>query len=95
MRIIKLFLLILVVAAGLILHSRNPQPVNLDYYVGVISEPLSLLLVVSVLIGALLGILACLWPMLSLKTEVLRLRRQLRNSTQTLPERSDTRSPDV
>ena len=95
MRIIKLFLLLLVVAAGLILHSRNPQPVSLDYYVGVVSEPLSLLLAVSVLIGALLGILACLWPILSLKAEVMRLRRQLRNNAQNLPVSSDTSSTNV
>jgi uncharacterized membrane protein YciS (DUF1049 family) len=94
-RIIKLFLLLLVVAVGLILHSRNPQPVSLDYYVGIVTKPLSLFLAISVLIGAVLGILACLWPILSLKTENLRLRRQLRNSAKTLPERSDTRAPDA
>lgn len=79
-RVLKLLCLFVIAALGLILHSRNPQPVTFDYYLGAIDKPLSLLLAVALLCGAVLGLVVNLWPLLSLKRENLRLRREMRSA---------------
>lgn len=77
-RVLKLLLLLLVVLAGLALHARNAQPVELDYYLGLLRLPLSLLVALALLVGALLGVLAALPALAAWRHRCLRLERRLR-----------------
>lgn len=72
MRLITLLLFLIVAALGTLFAVLNAAPVPFDYYLGQGEFPLSLLLVVVLATGILLGILSALPMLLSLR---LRLRR--------------------
>jgi putative membrane protein len=76
-RILKFVFVLLVMIIGLAFHLRNDQPVDLDFYLGSISLPFSLYIIVALCVGALLGGLAVLPRLLRLKTENARLRKHL------------------
>ena len=78
MSCLKLALLLLVVLLGLAFHLRNEQLVVIDLYLGSFEIPLSLALAVTLLVGAILGILAGLPTWLRLKNDKAKLGRQLR-----------------
>ncbi|MGQ0657860.1 MAG: LapA family protein [Chromatiales bacterium] len=90
LRLLKYLLLLIIVIAGLVLHKGNPEPVTFNYYLGRVQEPLSVFLVVALVIGALLGVLAGLPPVISLRRELRRLRRQ---GTVATPPRPDPAKP--
>ena len=77
-RIFKLALLLLVVVLGLAFHVRNEQLVVIDFYLDSFEIPLSLALVVTLLAGALLGVLAGLPARLKLKRDKAKLGKQLK-----------------
>lgn len=77
--------LLLVVLIGLTLHARNAQPVTLDLYFLTLQQPLSLLLALALLAGALLGMGAALPTLLSGKRANRRLRRELKLQTSLRP----------
>ena len=81
-RLLKLIIWLLLVALGWLLYSRNPGIVVFDYYLGQIKWPLSVLVAVSLLTGAVLAALASLWPLFKLKRQNWRLRRQLLRQSQ-------------
>lgn len=58
--------------------AKNDADVQLHYYLGSVTAPLSLLLVVSLALGALLGVLACSSIILKLKRESMRLQKSVR-----------------
>ncbi len=78
MRILTLFLFLIVVGLGVLFSVLNAVPVSFDYYLGQGEFPLSLLLVVVLATGVVLGILSSLPSLLSLK---MRLRRAEKAST--------------
>lgn len=59
MRLITLLLFLIVAALGTLFAVLNAAPVPFDYYLGQGEFPLSLLLVVVLATGILLGILHC------------------------------------
>ncbi|MEE9159011.1 MAG: LapA family protein [Gammaproteobacteria bacterium] len=77
-RIIKLLFFLGILVVGLAFHVKNDQLVNLNYYMGSIELPVSLLVISSLLVGALLGILASLTFVAKLKRENTRLARLVR-----------------
>lgn len=77
-RIIKLLFFLGILVIGLAFHVKNDQLVNLNYYMGSIELPVSLLVISSLLVGALLGILASLTFVAKLKRENARLARLVR-----------------
>ena len=77
-RIIKLFFFLGLLVVGLAFHVRNDQLVTLNYYMGSIELPVSLLVISSLLVGALLGILASLTFVAKLKRENAKLARLVR-----------------
>lgn len=77
-RVIGLVLILAVLVAGLFFGLLNADPVTLDYYISTRSLPLSVLLVLAVVVGAILGIVAALAHILRLRREVRRLRRDMR-----------------
>lgn len=84
-RLLKLIIWLLLVALGWLLYSRNAGSVVFDYYLGRVEWPLSVLLAVSLLTGAVLAAVASLWPLLKLKRQNWRLQRQLRRSQTAVP----------
>ena len=77
-RFLLIVLVVLVCLAGLAFHLRNEQIVALDFYLGTIEYHFSVFILVSIIIGALLGILAVVPKYLSLKRQNLKLSKQLK-----------------
>jgi lipopolysaccharide assembly protein A len=79
-RIAKLILVFVILLIGLAFHLKNNQLIELNYYVDVISLPLSWLVVLVLFIGSMLGVLASLPIIIKLKREKLKLERHIKNS---------------
>ena len=79
-RIAKLILVFAIVLFGLAFHLKNNQLIELNYYVGAINLPLSLLAVLVLCLGALLGVLASLPVIIKLKRQNMKLDKQIKNS---------------
>jgi len=77
-RLLKVCFFIVIVFMGLIFHLKNNQLVELNYYVNSIPVSFSLVIVLTLCIGALLGVLASLPMILKLKHENARLDRQVK-----------------
>ncbi len=77
-RLIGFLLLISLVVLGLSFAVLNAEPVSLNYYFGYRDIPLSMIVVLSLAAGAVIGVLVSLGMILRLKQQAGRLRRQLR-----------------
>ena len=79
---IILFLLIFVVA--LVFFLKNNQMITFNYLIASQELPLSFLLFISLCVGALLGVLAWLPKIFSLKHRVNRLQKQVKHTEKEL-----------
>lgn len=77
-RIFKMTLVLLVFLLGLALHLKNNHFVHFEYYLGSIDLPLSFMLVLALIVGAVLGIFACFPWLIALQRDNARLSRQAR-----------------
>ncbi len=73
------FLLVLVVF-GLSFAVLNAEPVSLNYYFGHRDIPLSMIVVLSLVLGALIGVLVSMGMILRLRQQAGGLRRQLHHA---------------
>jgi putative membrane protein len=79
MRILGLTFFLLVVAVGVAFAVLNAAPVTLNfYYFETVEVPLSLTLVVSLALGAVLGVIAGLGAIVRLKRENGKLRKEVK-----------------
>jgi len=69
---------------GLIFHLKNNQLVEIHYYVGVVELPLSLMVVLAICLGAVLGVMASVPMLLKLKQDNLRLNKQVKDNLQEI-----------
>ncbi len=76
-RIVSLIFIVLILAVGLFFGLLNAEPAEVNYYLGTVPVPLSIVIVVSLIAGAVLGVFASLGVILRLKHQKNRLRRQL------------------
>jgi len=60
LRLVYLSITLLIIIFGIVFAVLNAESVQLNYYLGSVELPLSLVLVVAMIIGAILGILASL-----------------------------------
>lgn len=74
-RIIIFTLLLLVALTGLSFALMNAEPVTLNYYFGKLQAPLSLVLVIALAFGAVMGVLASMWVVITQKREMAKLRK--------------------
>ncbi len=81
-RLIGFLLLIVLIVLGLSFAVLNAQPVSLNYYLGYREIPLSMIVVLSLAAGAVIGVLVSMGIILRLKARVVHLRRELRRSEQ-------------
>jgi putative membrane protein len=77
-RIISLVFLLIVLVCGLFFGLLNAAPVRIDYYFGARELPLSLILVITLLAGAVCGVLASLSLIIRKNREISRLRKELK-----------------
>jgi len=69
-------LFVLLVAFGLSFASLNSVSVSLNYYIGTVHGPLSLVIMITLILGAVLGLLASTGALMRQKREISRLRRK-------------------
>ena len=77
-RIIGVLILLIAVVTGLVFAVMNANQVELNYYFGSGSVPLSLALVVALSLGALLGLVSGIGFVLGLKRENGKLKREVK-----------------
>lgn len=77
-RLLKVCFVIVIIFIGLIFHLKNDQLVELNYYVNTVTVSFSLVIVLTLCVGAILGVLASLPVLLKLKHENARLARQVK-----------------
>ena len=65
----------LIALLGVVFAILNAETVQLNYYFGTKETPLSLAIILSMLLGAILGLLASLGLILKSKREVSRFKR--------------------
>ena len=76
-RLIGFLLLVALVVIGLSFAVLNSQPVSLNYYFGARDIPLSMIVVLSLASGAVIGVLVSAGLILRLKAQLGHLRRKL------------------
>lgn len=74
-KLIYTVLVLAVILFGVIFAMLNAESVQLNYYFGVKQLPLSLVIVLSMLVGAILGVLASIRLILKSRREISRLRK--------------------
>ena len=79
-RLLGFLLLVILVVLGLSFAVLNSQPVTLNYYFGARDIPLSMIVVVSLVAGAVTGVLVSLGTIVRLKQQTGSLRRRLRTA---------------
>ncbi len=93
LRLVNILLLITLIVLGLSFAVLNADPVTLNYYFGNKQIPLSMIVVVALATGAVIGVLVSMGILLRQKQQTFRLRRQLKQvekratSTSVLPAR--------
>jgi len=80
--IIALFLCVFALAAGF--SALNPTPVSISFYIINFTVPVSIIVVIAILIGALLSSLIISISLLKLRYENRRLRKKLNVSEQEI-----------
>ncbi|MBA2655088.1 MAG: LapA family protein [Gammaproteobacteria bacterium] len=94
MRILSYIVAIILVIFGLTFALLNASPVQLNYYIGTTSLSLSLLLILTVGLGIVIGLIACIGPILKQKRKNYHLRQRVKQLEQQividrLPEKKD------
>lgn len=94
-RLLYLIVFLIVVVFGVTFTYKNPQTVEVVYYGGIHWEiPLSLLLLITIVTGAVVGAGCVVLSNLKLRHRLARARRDLRHESQTLPiAQSDSPEP--
>ncbi len=77
LRLIYLSITLVVIIFGVTFAVLNAESVQLNYYLGSIELPLSLVLVVAMIIGALLGIFASLSLIIGSRRSATKLKRSV------------------
>jgi len=80
LRLLNIILLIILIVLGLSFAVLNADPVALNYYFGYRDVPLSMIVVVALATGAVIGVLVSMGILLRQKQQTFRLRRQLKQA---------------
>ena len=83
-RIITLIIFIAVFAAGAAFSAINNGPVELNYYLGTLTLPISVVVIASIIAGIILGALAIFVGTLGLRYENRRLHKKVAVSEQEI-----------
>ena len=80
----KLIFIILLLLLGLAFHVKNHQLVTLNYYVGEIQLSFSIIIVLAVCVGVLLGVLASIPIIIRNKKLNSRLKKEINHREQEI-----------
>jgi putative membrane protein len=83
-RIVTIIIFIIVFAVGIAFSAINNDPVTINYYLGTLSLPLSIVVVLSIVFGLILGALAIFVGTIQLRYENRRLQKKLDVSEQEI-----------
>jgi len=83
-RLLLLILFLLLLALGISFAVHNAELVTLNYYFGAISGPLSLIVIIALAAGAVLGVSTSLLLVFSQRRKVARLQRKLNTCEQEI-----------
>ena len=83
-RFIFIAVILVIILTGLSFALLNSTPVSFNYYIGKQEMALSLLLVLSLVLGAILGVAASFSLILKFRTEVSKIRREMKSKTKEL-----------
>lgn len=84
MGILRILIVILLVLVGALFSYFNPEKVGISYYFGSIEYYLSVLLLLALLVGILLGLMANLTTVLRVKAELRKVRKRTATLEQEL-----------
>ena len=76
-RIITIAIFIAVFAAGAAFSAVNTTPINIQYYLGTVTMPISIVVIVTLIIGITIGALAIFIGSLQLRYENRRLQNKI------------------
>ena len=76
-RILTLIIFVIVLAAGAAFSAINTGPIDINYYLGTISLPVSVVVIASIVSGIILGALAIFVSTLGLRYENRRLNKKI------------------
>jgi uncharacterized integral membrane protein len=76
-RIFGFLVLLLALVFGLSFAAINSAPATIDFYFGNLVAPLSLVLVITIAVGALLGVAASIAVLLTQRIEISALKKRL------------------
>ena len=76
-RIITIAIFIAVFAAGAAFSAVNNTPINIQYYLGTVTMPISIVVIVTLVIGITIGALAIFIGSLQLRYENRRLQNKI------------------
>jgi lipopolysaccharide assembly protein A len=76
MRLVKLLIILVLIIIGAAFAVRNGETVTLNYYFGSWDMPLSLLLIGTLIVGAIIGMFSAVGTILRLKRENAVLRHK-------------------
>lgn len=79
-RLLGFLFLVVLVVLGLSFAVLNAQSVSLNYYFGYRDIPLSMVVVLSIAVGAVIGVLVSAGLILRMKAQTRQLKRKLRNA---------------
>jgi putative membrane protein len=88
LRLFRFLLLVILVVLGLSFAVLNAEPVSLNYYIASRDVPLSLIMVLSLATGAVIGVLVSAGMILRLRQQTANLRRQLQRAERAADELS-------
>ncbi len=77
LRLVSFIVLLFVLIIGIYFGLLNADPVSVNYYFGAYEMPLSLLLVATLLTGALLGAVASIGIIFRMRKRISNLKREV------------------
>jgi len=79
---IKFLFVLVIVAIGLAFHVKNDTMVTINYYLSTVDVSLSVVVIASLLIGALLGMVTSLGMIVPLRRERSKLKKTVKTAEQ-------------
>lgn len=83
-RIMTIIIFVIVFAVGAAFSAINTNPVIINYYLGTLTAPLSVVMILSIVAGIILGAVAIFASTLRLRYENRRLNKKLDVSEQEI-----------
>lgn len=79
-RLLTISVFVVVLVTGLLFFIKNNQRIEFNYLLGSVELPVSLVLLLSLCAGVLLGLAASVPVVLRLRRQKLKLQKQIRNT---------------